>query len=184
MFWMLIASNTLGGQDRSTWYALSAAPSHCPTWNLFQGGCHDDMHRWPVALGSHWRGGEDPRQDDVSPFSRPVYNPTRCSVLTTPRQQQRCRSRSSGAAHPPCLCSFIRPSVREWTSRGVGRMARGSAGEEEGSGGCSGTRWPGSASSGDASSCSSATMTRVFFYGPKIADIFEISFLSPGSDKI
>ena len=46
-----------------------------------------------------------------------------------------------------------------WISHGAA-TARGSAGEEEeGSAGCWGSRRPGSTSSGDASSCSSATMT-------------------------
>lgn len=80
-------------------------------------------------------------------------------ALAWPRH---CRSRSGssgGAEHssshnsPQSLCLLIQPG---WISRG----ARGSsAGEEEGSAGCWGSRRPGSTSSGDALSCSSATMT-------------------------
>ena len=131
---------------------------HGCCWNVMRYGIYNGMCDVMICTSRRW--------EDVSLHSSHLlYNPYgMLSLGHTPLQKQ-IQQQWCGAAEPAGLfftahshlCSFVRAG---WISHGA--VARGSAGEEEeGSTGCWGSRRPGSTSSGDASSCSSATMTDI-----------------------
>ena len=126
---------------------------HGCCWNVMRCGIYNVMCDVMICTSRRW--------EDVSLHSSSLlYNPYGMLSLGHAPLQKQIQKQRCGAAEPAGfftahtrLCSFVRAG---WISHGA--VARGSAGEE-GSAGCWGSRRPGSTSSGDASSCFSATMT-------------------------